>query len=555
MNNYEIAEHFSLLAKLIDIHGENSFKSKSYSIAAFNIEKLAEQLNELKAEEIYALKGIGEATGKKIIEILETGNLKTLEGYLEKTPQGVREMLSIKGLGPKKINIIWKEIGVDSLDKLLESCENEELCKFKGFTKNTEAGIIESIKFYQNQQGIFLYAQLEEIAKETEKLLRDLFQTEDLAITGAFRRHEETIHELEFVVAADIKKILGVFETLPGFNLLENKETNVLYQSQAGIRIRLYSSSKDELIKTLFITSSTPEFAKIFSEKFPKAGFAGDEEKTLAKLGLQYIQPFLREEPFVIELAKQQKIPKLIEPGDIRGMIHTHSTWSDGAESVESMVKGAIARNLEYLVLSDHSKSAFYANGLSAERIVAQHKEIDQLNKQYANFRIFKSIESDILSDGSLDYDDEILKTFELVIASVHSNLTMTEEKAMKRLIKAIENPFTTILGHMTGRQLLRRKGYPVDHKKIIDACAANKVVIELNANPVRLDMDYHFIQYALEKNVLISVNPDAHAIGEMDNNRYGVLMAQKGLLTKESNLSSFNLEEFEKFLEKNKKY
>jgi len=239
---------------------------------------------------------------------------------------------------------------------------------------------------------------------------------------------------------------------------------------------------------------------------------------------------------------------------DIKAIIHSHSNWSDGSNTIEEMAKACIEKNYEYLVISDHSKSAFYANGLTEERIKEQHTYIDELNKKFAPFKIFKSIECDILNDGNLDYSANILFTFDLVIASVHSNLKMTEEKAMMRLINAIENPYTTILGHMTGRLILSRPGYPVDHKKIIDACAANNVVIELNAHPRRLDMDWRFIHYALEKNVLISIDPDAHSTSGFNDIKYGVLAAQKAQLTKEKNLSSFSLQQFENFLANKKK-
>ncbi|HSC37027.1 MAG TPA: PHP domain-containing protein, partial [Chitinophagaceae bacterium] len=272
-----------------------------------------------------------------------------------------------------------------------------------------------------------------------------------------------------------------------------------------------------------------------------------DQEETLfAKLGLPYIPVYLREQEWVLN---QATLPQVITPADIKGIIHSHSNWSDGGNTLDEMAKACIAAGYEYLVISDHSKSAFYANGLSEERIREQHRYIDELNSKLAPFKIFKSIESDILNDGSLDYPDNVLATFDLVIASVHSNLKMTEEKAMTRVLKAIENPYTTILGHPTGRLLLSRKGYPLDHSKIIDACLANKVVIELNAHPRRLDMDWRWIREATEKGVLISIDPDAHTIEGFGDCRYGVLAAQKAGLTKENNLSSFSLKEFEQFL------
>jgi DNA polymerase (family X) len=244
----------------------------------------------------------------------------------------------------------------------------------------------------------------------------------------------------------------------------------------------------------------------------------------------------------------------LIRVQDIKGLIHSHSTWSDGGYSLEVMAEELIKLGFEYLVISDHSKAAFYANGLSEQRIIEQHKLIADLNKKLAPFKIFKSIECDILNDGSLDYDNAILAKFDLVITSIHSNQNMDQEKAMKRLLGAISNPYTTILGHMTGRLLLRRNGYPVDYETIIDACVQNKVVIEINANPNRLDIDWRWVARAREKNVMLSINPDAHTIDEFHNIKYGVLAAQKGGLMAKENLSSFSLKEFEGYLSALKK-
>ena len=267
---------------------------------------------------------------------------------------------------------------------------------------------------------------------------------------------------------------------------------------------------------------------------------------------LAYIPPYLRETSAIIQKAKAPaSFENLIQTNEIKGLIHSHSNWSDGAYTIEQMASALIDLGFEYLVISDHSKAAYYANGLTEERIKEQHKYIDELNKKFAPFKIFKSIECDILSDGAMDYSNSVLSTFDLVIASIHSNLVMDEEKAMKRLLGAITNPYVTILGHMTGRLLLRRKGYPVDHKAIIEACAANDVTIEINAHPNRLDIDWRWVESALEKGVRLSINPDAHTIEEFQNIKYGVLVAQKGGLTKERNLSSMSLNEIESFLQK----
>jgi DNA polymerase (family 10) len=273
------------------------------------------------------------------------------------------------------------------------------------------------------------------------------------------------------------------------------------------------------------------------------------EEEIFSLNEMNFIPSYQREFSSIIALAKSKKLKPVIQLSDIKGIIHSHSNWSDGAESLEAMAVAAKTKGLEYLVISDHSQTAFYANGLREDRIRAQHHQINELNKQLAPFRIFKSIESDILNDGNLDYDDEVLASFDIIIASIHSNLKMTEEKAMTRLLNAIENPFTSILGHMTGRLLLSRNGYPVNHERIIDACVANDVVIELNAHPRRLDIDWRWIQYATEKGVLISINPDAHSIEGYDDCHFGVLVAQKAGLTKFQNLSSYSRADFESFL------
>jgi DNA polymerase (family 10) len=257
----------------------------------------------------------------------------------------------------------------------------------------------------------------------------------------------------------------------------------------------------------------------------------------------------MRERETVLSLAAANSLPELITENDIKGIIHAHSRWSDGQETLETMVQHAISKGLEYLVISDHSQAAYYASGLTPDRVAAQHLEIEALNERYKPFKIFKSIEADILNDGSLDYDESVLATFDLVIASVHSNLKMSQEKAMQRLLTAIQNPYTTILGHLTGRLLLSREGYPLDHKMIIDACADHDVVIEINAHPRRLDLDWRWAEYAMEKGVLLSINPDAHALSGYDDVYYGCKIAQKAGMTARHNLSSYPLAEMEKFV------
>lgn len=556
MDNYQIADIFSLLSKLMDIHGENNFKAKSYASAAFAIEKLPMQLTETPHEKIFQVKGIGESSGKKIIEILETGSLKVLQELIEKTPAGVIDMLNLKGIGPKKIHTIWKEMEIESIGELLYACKENRLKLYKGFGEKTQQNVIDTIEFYLSNQGSNLYPQVEAVEPQITAYLQKLFGPGNVYITGAFKRQLEIVDELEYVVNSSNELIKPKFISANPPELLEENADSLLYKLLNGLKLRLYTGT-EAVENRLFAGSGSTEFVNAFSFRFPQIDFTtakdDDDSSIFEQAGIHFIPSCLREKAAIIDRALAAPLPQLIQPQDIKGIIHSHSNWSDGSNTLEEMALAAQAQGLEYLVISDHSKSAFYANGLQEDRIRAQHEQIDALNRKLTGLKIFKSIESDILYDGSLDYTHEVLSTFDLVIASVHSILKMTEEKAMQRLITAIENPHTTILGHMTGRLLLSRKGYPVDHKLIIDACAANNVVIELNAHPVRLDIDWRYIDYALEKNVMISIDPDAHSIEGFKDTRYGVLAAQKGMVTAAQNLSSMSLKDFEQFVAHNK--
>ena len=550
MDNSAIADNFSLLAKLMEIHGENSFRSKTYSIAAFNIDKLPIQLSETPKEKIYAIKGIGDSVGKKVIEMLETGEMKTLNDYLENTPAGLVEMLNIKGIGPKKINTIWKELEVESIGELLYACNENRLLLYKGFGAKTQDNIRDSIEFYLGNQGSYLYAQIETYAQAMDQKLASHFPNEKMSITGAFRRQLETIDVLEWcttVGAVDLKKFF--FENK--FEAIHEDAGTITFRGPENVTLRFHVVDASSFPKKLFQTSCSEDFLMGWEKQCSIPPDATSEYDIFQSAGLPYIIPALRENDAILAKATQNKMPPVIQPGDIRSVIHSHSNWSDGINTIEDMANDLIKRRYEFLVISDHSKSAFYANGLTAERTKEQHRYIDELNGKLRPFKIFKSIECDILNDGTLDYSSDILASFDLIIASIHSNIKMSEEKAVMRLLNAIKNPYTTILGHVTGRLLLSRNGYPVDHKKIIDACAENHVAVELNAHPRRLDIDWRWIDYALEKNVLISIDPDAHSIGGFDHIKYGVLAAQKGGLSKEQNLSSFTLRQFEEYLRK----
>lgn len=547
MTNKEIAAIFSLLAKLMELHGDNSFKAKAYSTAAFRISKLGKPLAKTDVQSL-SIPGIGEAILQKIQVVLQTGALPLLQEYLDKTPPGVVDMLAIKGIGPKKIALLWHDLGIESIGELAYACGENRLIVLKGFGEKTQAAVLENIHFIQKSKGHFLFAELEAQVEALTQQLQMTFPGRETVVTGAFRRQLPVLDTLEWLTEIDKEDLINWLKDFE-FSAFQEFEHKVEAQSAHLPTVVFYFSGDKQFARLLFETTNTGAFRQAFLEEYVLPESAEKEEDIFGQNGLPFVIPALRENAQSLALAKAQKLPQVIQPADIRGIIHSHSQYSDGLHTLEEMAVAAKNKGYEYLVISDHSQTAVYANGLKPERIIAQHEEIDRLNSQLAPFRIFKGIESDILGDGSLDYEPGVLAAFEVVIASVHSNLKMDEAKAMQRLILAVENPYTTILGHPTGRLLLSRPGYPVQHKKLIDACAANKVVIEINAHPRRLDLDWSWIPYALEKGVLLSVDPDAHAIEGMDLVRYGVLAAQKGGLRTMDNLSSKTRAEFIDFL------
>jgi DNA polymerase (family 10) len=549
MENKTIARTLRLLSQLMELHDENSFKIKSVANAAFKIDKLPFPVADKTLAELEKIDGLGKSISAKVHELIQTGVLSDLENIIANTPEGIVEMLGIKGIGAKKIGVIWKDLQIENIGELYYACNENRLIEAKGFGLKTQEEIKKIIEFKMAAHGKFLYAQAEHLVETlSADLLLWLSNIEDTAflqVAGSYRRRCEIIDNLDFVVGSINPE--AVLQEVNGYSPLKfEREADHLFiaQSELGLKIHLHVFPKDDFPINLFkLTGNETHVEQVL--KRAGAGPFGDEDDLYKRAGLAYIEPELREGIDEIELAERNKLPVLIEYKDLKGSLHNHSTWSDGVHTLEQMaVFCKKDLGMEYFGICDHSKSAFYAKGLYEERVLAQHKEIDILNEKLAPFKIFKGIESDILNDGSLDYSDELLRTFDFVVASVHSNLRMTEEKATARLIKAIENPFTTILGHPTGRLLLSRKGYPIDYAKVIDACAANQVVIEINANPLRLDLDWRRHRYALEKGVLLSVNPDAHRMEGFKDMHYGVFAGRKGGLDSSRCLNAFSLME-----------
>ncbi|MBS1502159.1 MAG: DNA polymerase/3'-5' exonuclease PolX [Bacteroidetes bacterium] len=557
MENKPIARTLRLLSQLMELHDENPFKIKSLANAAFKVDKLPFKVAGKSLADLEKIDGIGKSTGTKIIELLETGHITEMNKLLEATPEGIVEMLGIKGIGPKKVAIIWHDLGIENVGELYYACNENRLIEAKGFGLKTQEEIMKVIEFRMASNGKFLYARVEQEANELFQRIKNIIPDALLNFTGEYRRRCEVITELTLLAGTDYQD--ADITILSNAGILNDPGIDGQHlrgEMPNGLLVDIELTSLKLFYSRLFKRTGTPEHVQAVTSRIVGSiDHTESEEVIYKKAGLEWMPPELREGDAFIEKAAKNALPHLITYQDLKGTLHNHSTWSDGVNSVEEMALYCRDElKLQYLGMCDHSRSAFYAKGLSIERVLQQHEEIDHLNKKLNGFHIFKGIESDILNDGSLDYPDEILAKFDFIVASVHSNLKMDKDKATNRIIKAVENPYTTILGHPTGRLLLSRKGYELDFKKVIDACAANNVIIEVNANPLRLDLDWRWHQYALEKSVKLSINPDAHRNEGFLDMHYGVLAARKGGLSKEMCLNAFTLEDIKKAFGSKKK-
>ena len=537
LNNKQIAGKFDLLAKLMELHDDNPFKIKTYANAYLSLRKLEGNLAEMSKAELASIKGVGSTVADKIKELVETGEMKALEKFREMTPEGIQQMLSIKGLGPKKVKQIWKEMEIETIGELLYACNENRLVAYSGFGPKIQADIIEKLEYFQASQGKFLYAHVHKQAEKCLELIKTKQTSTKIEICGDVRRMMPEVKGIELLSDA---ALVDIFPEIESMEYIDDQWYFM------AIPIFIYVTESARFDQELFRLNCSESFFSAFSNEELSVG---DDQMIFKNKGLPFIPAEFREHTDALS-KNESYIQNLIEVEDIQGIVHNHSTYSDGLHTLKEMADYVRDSGFKYFVISDHSKSAGYASGLNEESVLMQWNEIENLNNQYKDgFKIYKGIESDILTDGSLDYSDDILAGFDIVIASVHSVLNMDEEKATRRLITAIENPYTRILGHPTGRLLLARRGYPVDYKKVIDACAVNNVVIELNANPQRLDLDWTWIPYALDKHVKVAINPDAHSKESIHYIKYGVAAARKGGLTKDMCLNTMNKEAFDQWL------
>jgi DNA polymerase (family X) len=533
MDADQIIQSLSLLGKLMELHNDNPFKIKSLTNAVFKLDKTQIDIANCDIKDLESIDGIGKGLVSKIEELRNTGELKELNDWLARTPIGVVEMLSIKGIGPKKVALLWNDLGCETIGELYYACQENRLISIKGFGAKTQEQVKQAIEFKMASSGKKHYASLEKLALTIVAEIKKAHSLERIEITGDLRRKMEIAEQIDILIGTETPLNLDKFT------------------ADVAVKINILQVQPELFYNALFETSSTEAHKIWLSGNAALKENYTSEKAIYEAYNKPYILPELRDGLFEDKYNPEQP---LIELKDLKGILHNHSTYSDGIDTLEAMAKYCKELGYEYLGICDHSQAAFYAEGMKPEKVLAQHAEIEELNKALFPFKILKGVESDILNDGSLDYEEDILKQFDFIVASVHSNLKMDEAKANERLIKAIENPYTSILGHPTGRLLLSRQGYPIDHKKIIDACAANHVVIELNAHPWRLDIDWRWIPYCLEKGVKISINPDAHQKMGYHDMYYGVNVARKGLLTKAQCLNAMGLEAIELFFKTKKK-
>lgn len=555
MENDDLVDSLELLVKLWDVHGVNEFKAKNLSFSIRGLDKFPGRISQLTPDQLLLIPGVGKVIVQLIYELAQTGTSKELEEIVEKTPPGLLDLLKIKGLGAKKVRTIWQELNVSTFEDLNTACQNGQVEKLKGFGSAIQSSILSQIVFIQENSKKLRLDKAMFLSDRIESMLNLSF--DKIAISGELRRNCEIINSLVFVVETN-----NIFGSQSQISELEGFSEDLQASSPFTWRgffedylipIEIHLVDTSEFISAVFQHSAHENHLDSidFYQQFQGKTIL-TEESIYQERNKPFIVPEMREGLQEFEWAGQHKNEELIEDQDLQGCLHNHSVYSDGKNTVLEMAEACRSLGLHYFGIADHSQYAAYAGGLKEEDVLRQHEEIDRLNLLWSDFTILKGIEADILPDGSLDYNAHILSQFDYVVASVHAQLTMDLDRAMDRLIRAIENPYTSILGHPTGRLLLSRPGYPLNTHKILDACLANGVSIELNASPYRLDLDWRHIYAAMDKGVFVSINPDAHKMEGLKDMKYGVKVGRKGGLLKALTLNALPLNELKAFFKKN---
>jgi DNA polymerase (family X) len=527
----------------------NPYRSKAYSRAADSLAALAEPLDKLIMEErLTEIPGIGQAIADIVTKLYQTGTHPSLEKLRKEIPAGVLELLDVPGLRPEKVLRLYKDLGITSLAELEAAAKEDRIKKTKGLGAALQTKILQNLAIAKSSEGslhLHRAAALLDHAKGSLRTARP--ELKHLTVAGDFRRGCELVRDLAIVAERPVPGDRDIRSGGLHVHLADRKHFGAALLLATGSSAHL--EGLRELAERKGMTLKPDGLHK------GRSVIAAKEEDIYRALGLPFIEPELREGRGEIERALKGKLPKLVTDDDLRGILHCHTDASDGTEALETMAKATRDRGFEYFGVADHSKSAHYAGGLSVEQIERQHREANRLNRKFGkDFQILKGIESDILADGSLDYPDDVLATFDFVVASIHGRFKLDRKAQTDRLLRAIANPFTTIIGHMTGRQLQRRPGYEIDVEKVLQACAKHDVVVEINAHPWRLDLDWRWHQAALKFGCMMSINPDAHSIRELGHMHWGVEMARKGGVPPDRVLNAMSLAEITRYFRKKRR-
>ncbi len=542
------------IATLLEMLDENPFKIRAIQSAARALEDA--DLTALGLEEMLALPGVGKGTGELIAEFHETGSIRQYHELLQRIPESVLEVTRLRGLGAKKVRVLWQELGVLSIADLQAACEAGRVAAQKGFGAKTQTNILEAIAHYRTAESRF---HLHRATRETERLCKQIQTLEGvqkIEVCGGLRRGEETVSQIELLVCClneDISRLQTELANLPEVSHVTAQNlVSVQLSTRGGIPATIEFSPPNAFPLRFHALSSDERFhAALLQYRLSKSFSTLDaesEEDLYKQVSLPYVPPELRTNPDILLRSDiHEAVADLVDMSHLRGTLHVHTTWSDGKHSVRQMAERARALGYEYIAICDHSKTAVYANGLTEERVKRQHEEIDALNAENVGIHILKGIESDILSGGALDYSDAVLETFDMVVASVHSAFSMTPEAMTTRLVRALEHPATTILGHPTGRLLLKRKGYTFDTDAILETALKHKKIIEINANPHRLDFSAENAAKAHTMGITLSINTDAHNCDDLELMRYGVLVARRAGISSDAILNALGWEDFQR--------
>ena len=576
VTNNEIAERLREIYQLMQLAGENRFRAIAFDRAAQTIESLNEDIsNYIENDSLTDIKGIGNSIAEDIKSYAQTGTIEVLESLRARIPEGIIKWLDISGLGPKNIAKIHEQLGISELNELKEACQDGRVASLDGLGEKSAQKILKSIEWMEQFDERCRLDEATEIAEPMYNFLKDREGVQAIEIAGSLRRSNETIGDVDILIGADEKYITDIFDAFVDHKLvvevLGRGETKSSIRTENGRQVDLRIVKPEQFPAALMYFTGSKEHNVVLRQRARERGLSlneyglfqldddgntdfnkpidySSETDIYEQLDLHFVPPELREDHGEIEFFESHESMNLVTDDDIRGVLHAHSTYSDGKFSIREMAEACIKRGYEYLGMSDHSQTAAYAGGLTVDDIKKQWEEIDQLNKEFAdnevNFKIFKGIESDILSDGSLDYEDNILDGFDFVIASVHNGLDMSRNKMMTRFRNAIKNPYTDIVGHPTGRLLLQRDGSDLDMNELIELAAEHNTAIEINANPRRLDLDWRHGNKAKEVGLMSAINPDAHSKKGIDDISYGVRTARKAKFEKHRILNTKSADE-----------